>query len=75
MQTRTSSLSASAQGIGLRKTWYGMLQVANSGLVPVLVAMVEQIPSRRKSDVQNQAASLLLEAAASDVGMVCHLLI
>lgn len=75
MQTRTSSLSASAQGIELRMTWYGMLQVANSGLVPVLVAMVEQIPSRRKSDVQNQAASLLLEAAASDVGMVNHLLI
>lgn len=55
--------------VSLDQTGLEGVKVANSGLVPVLVAMVEQIPSRRKSDVQNQAASLLLEAAASDVGM------
>lgn len=42
-------------------------QVAKSGLVPVLVAMLEQRPSRR-TDVQQQAASLLFEAAVSDAG-------
>ncbi|DBA83830.1 hypothetical protein WJX77_001821 [Trebouxia sp. C0004] len=42
-------------------------KVAKSGLVPVLVAMLEQRPSRR-TEVQQQAASLLLEAAGSDAG-------
>ncbi|KAL0047660.1 hypothetical protein WJX82_008692 [Trebouxia sp. C0006] len=40
-------------------------QVVKSGLVPVLVAMLEQRPSRR-TEVQQQAASLLFEAAGSD---------
>jgi len=38
--------------------------------VPVLVAMLEQRPSRR-TEVQQQAASLLLQAAGSDAGTVC----
>jgi len=50
----------------------GMFQVARSGLIPILVAMLEQSPSRRKTSVQNQAASLLMEAAGSDAGMVWH---
>ncbi|KAL0041945.1 hypothetical protein WJX79_009911 [Trebouxia sp. C0005] len=42
-------------------------QVAKSGLMPALVAMLEQRPARR-TKVQQQAASLLFEAAGSDAG-------
>ncbi len=48
----------------------GHVQVAKAGLVPVLVALLEQLPSHRRAEVQDQAACLLLEAAASDSGMV-----
>ena len=32
--------------------------------------MLEQVPSRRNPEVQNQAAALLFETAGSDAGMV-----
>lgn len=44
-------------------------KIAKSGLVPVLVTMLEQVPSRRNPEVQNQAAALLFETAGSDAGM------
>lgn len=46
------------------------VQVAQAGLVPVLVALLEQVPCPSRAEVQDQAACLLLEAAASDLGMV-----
>lgn len=48
----------------------GPLQVAKAGLVPVLVALLVQLPTHRRAEVQDQAACLLLEAAASNNGMV-----
>ena len=50
--------------------WSLCTQVANAGLVPLLVALLEQVPSHKRAEVQNQAACLLLEAAACDPGMV-----
>lgn len=44
-------------------------EVAKAGLVPVLVALLAQLPSHRRAEVQDQAACLLLEAAACDSGM------
>lgn len=46
------------------------VQVAQAGLVPVLVAVLERVPCPSRAEVQDQAACLLLEAAASDLGMV-----
>lgn len=46
------------------------VQVAQAGLVPVLVALLEQVPCPSRAEVQDQAACLLLEVAASDLGMV-----
>ena len=46
------------------------VQVTQTGLVPLLVALLEQVPCPRRSQVQDEAACLLLEAAASDLGMV-----
>lgn len=51
-------------------TALGPVQIAQAGLVPLLVALLEQVPCPRRDEVQDQAACLLLEAAASDLGMV-----
>lgn len=56
--------------LGYSLTIFGHVQVAKAGLVPVLVALLAQLPSHRRAEVQDQAACLLLEAAACDSGMV-----
>ncbi|KAL3130850.1 hypothetical protein ABBQ38_000182 [Trebouxia sp. C0009 RCD-2024] len=55
--------------MGLDKSAPSGDEVAKAGLVPVLVALLVQLPTHRRAEVQDQAACLLLEAAASDNGM------
>ena len=40
--------------------------------MPVLVTVLEQVPSRQNPEVQNQAAALLFETAGSDAGRVSY---
>lgn len=57
---------------GSRLTALRPVQVAQAGLVPFLVALLEQVPcpTTGSDEVQDQAACLLLEAATSDLGTV-----
>ncbi|KAL3138878.1 hypothetical protein ABBQ32_005705 [Trebouxia sp. C0010 RCD-2024] len=56
--------------VGLDNSVRSGHEVAKAGLVPVLVALLVQLPTHRRAEVQDQAACLLLEAAASNNGMV-----